>query len=51
MNVQFYPIVRKAGNISPNNLRIVDMKGDDNYLFRSISRFIFGTEELYLRVR
>ena len=32
-------------------MRIENVIGDGNCLFRSLSRFIFGTEDLYPRVR
>ena len=51
INQQLYPIVRYRGNINPNNLRIGNVLGDGNCLFRSLSRFIFGTEDLYPWVR
>ena len=47
INQQFYPIVRNRSNINPNNLRIENVIGDGNCLFRSLSRFIFESEDLY----
>ena len=30
---------------------MINIKGDRNCLYRSISRFVYGTENLHLRVR
>ena len=50
INQRLYPLVDHL-NINPNNLRIVDVMGDGNCLYRSISSFVYGTEDLYHRVR
>ena len=51
INQKLYPLVRAHLNINPNNINIIDVNGDGNCLFRSIARFVYGTEELYPRVR
>ena len=51
INEKLYPLVRDHLNITPNNLRIIDVIGDGNCLYRSISRFIYRTEDLFHRVR
>ena len=37
--------------ISPENINIVDVVGDGNCLYRALSRFLYGTEDLHLRIR
>ena len=51
INQQLYPLVTNRLNINPINLRIFNPIGDGNCLFRCISRFIYGSEDLYMRVR
>ena len=43
INQQLYPLVTNRLNINPVNLRIFNPTGDGNCLFRSISRFIYGS--------
>ena len=51
INQPLYPLVTNRLNINPVNLRIFNPIGDGNCLFRSISRFIYDSEDLYMRVR
>ena len=51
INQQLYPLLRDHLNINPNNLRIVDIMGDGNCLYHSIWSFVYGTEDLFHRVR
>ena len=46
-----YPIVINRLNINPLNLRIFNPIGDGNYLFRCISHFLYGSEDLYMYIR
>ena len=38
-------------NINPQNIRLNDVTGDGNCLYRSIARFVYGNEDLHQRVR
>ena len=38
-------------NINPNDLLNEEIIGDGNCLFRSIARFVYGTENLHYKVR
>ena len=51
INEEFYPKARQKLNINPKNTKMVDIIGDGNCLYRSISRFIYGDEFLHLRER
>ena len=53
INVDLYPLIRNRLNINPNNIINVNVNvlGDGNCLFRFISRFVFGIEELHGRIR
>mgnify|MGYP002627227859 CR=1 FL=1 len=51
INEQLYPLIRHRLNLNPINLNIYNPIGDGKCLFRSISRFILGSEYLYMRVR
>ena len=50
INEEFYPILANNRNINAINLNIVDVIGDDNCLYRCISRFVYETEDLHQRV-
>ena len=43
--------MRNRLRMNPQNLNIIPIIGDGNCLFRSISCFVYGTEDLYARVR
>ena len=38
-------------DISPENINIVDIVGDGNCLYLALSRFLYGTEDLHLKIR
>ena len=38
-------------DISPEDINIVDVLGDGNCLYRTLSLFLYGTEDLHLRIR
>ena len=51
INEALYPLIKQHHNISPSNVNHIDIIGDRNCLFRSISRFIYVVEDLHERVR
>ena len=51
VNQEYYPIVRQRLNINPININKNSIQGDNNCLFRRISRFIYWIEELHYCVR
>ena len=51
INEALYPIARGNLNINRNLINLVDVIGDGNCLFRSISIFVYGTKALPQRVR
>ena len=51
INEELYPLVNQRLNLNPINLNIIDVEGDGNCLYRCLARFIYGTEDLNLRVR
>ncbi len=38
-------------DISPEDINIVDVLGDGSYLYRTLSLFLYDTEDLHLRIR
>ena len=38
-------------DISPEDINIVEVLGDGNCLYSTLSRFLYGTEDLHLRIR
>lgn len=51
INQGLYPIIRAFKNINPNNVNIIDMIWDGNYLYLSISQFINSTKEFLQNIR
>lgn len=51
INSEFYPLVRNFKNINPNNLEIINIIEDGNYMFRSISHYINRNQENYHIIR
>ena len=50
-NEELYPLVIHNLNINPQNIKLNDVKGDGNCLYRSIARFVYGNEDLHQHVR
>ena len=46
-----YPLIRRHFNINPTNIHIIEVIGDGNCLFSSFSKFVYGTEVLYPRIK
>ena len=38
-------------DISPEDINIVDVLGDRNCLYRGLSWFLYGTEDLHLKIK
>ena len=51
INEELYPKARNHIDISPEDINIVDLVGDGNYLYRALSRFLYGKEDIHLRIR
>lgn len=49
--MKLYPLVNHRFNINTININVIDVEGDGNFLYRCIARFVYGTEDLHMRVR
>ena len=51
INEIFYPLVKNFKNINPKNVNIIEIEGDGNCLFRSISQFLYGNQYMHKNIR
>ena len=51
INQELYPLIRNFKNINPDNLNIINITGDGNCLFRSLSYFLYNNEDNYKQIR
>lgn len=51
INQELYPNIREFKNINPNNVNIIDIFGDGNYLYRAISQFLYGSHQSHQNIR
>ena len=51
INEELYPNARNHMDISSEDINIVDILGDGNCFYHILSRFLYGTEDLHLRIK
>jgi len=51
INEEIYPIERNHMGISSEDIDIADVLWDGNYLYLDLSKFLYGTENLHLKIR